>query len=359
MSLFNKAEMKSSYLKMGLYGPPKAGKSFTSTLVALGTHKEIKSTKPIAFFDTEGGSDYLLGTFKAAGVELVTVKSRSFADLVAAVREAETTCDILIVDSVTHVWKELMDAYQKKRGLDYIRMDDWNIIKKEWSVFTDLYLNSKLHMIVCGRAQDIWEESVNEQGKKEKSVVGSKMATEKNLSYEPSLLVEMERIQDPKTGFLTPRAWVIGDRFPDSGLSGKVFDNPTYETFLPHISRLNLGGEHVGIANGHTSEELFTPGADNSRYEYQKKRDIAVEEIKDEVDRRWSGMSVEQKNARIDVLIAVFGTSSKTAIENLAVPKLQEGLARIRSGEFDQVGKADEPVAQNGAHKSTSKKKAA
>jgi len=361
MSLFNKAEMKSSFLKMGLYGPPKAGKSFTSTLVAIGTHKKIKSKKPIAFFDTEGGSDYLIGTFKAAGIELLTVKSRSFADLVAAVREAESTCDILIVDSVTHVWKELMDAYQKKRGLEYIRMDDWNVIKKEWAVFTDLYLNSKLHMIVCGRAQDIWEESVNENGKKEKSVVGSKMATEKNLSYEPSLLVEMERIQDPKTGFLTPRAWIIGDRFPDSGLSGKVFDNPTFETFLPHIERLNLGGEHVGIETGHSSEDLFTPGADNSRYEYIKQRDIAVEELKDEIDRRWSGMSVEQKNARHDVCVALVGTSSKTAIENLPLPKLQEALKRLRSGEFDHIGKTDSDVKPetNGAAKTTTKKKAA
>lgn len=351
MNLFNKAEMKSSYLKMGLYGPPKAGKSYTTTLVALGTHKEIKSTKPIAYFDTEGGSDYLIGTYKAAGVELVTVKSRSFADLIAAVREAEGTYDILIVDSVTHVWKELMDAYKKKRGLEYIRMDDWNIIKTEWAVFTDLYLNSKLHMLVCGRAQDIWEESINENGKKEKSVVGSKMATEKNLSYEPSLLVEMERVQDPKTGFLTPRAWVIGDRFPDSGLSGKVFDNPTYETFLPHIKRLNLGGEHVGIPTDRSSEDLFTPGADNSRYEYQKKRDIAIENLHNEIERRWSGMSVDQKNARLDVLTALFGTASKTAIENLQLHILEKGLERLRSGEFDNVGKTEEaPAKTNGAH---------
>jgi hypothetical protein len=359
MSLFKPAEEKPSFLKMGIYGPPKSGKSYTSTLIAKDLHKEIKSTKPVAYFDTEGGSDYLLGTYKAAGIELLVVKSRSFSDLMEAVREATQTADILIVDSVTHVWKELMDAYKKKRGIDYVQFDDWAIIKKEWEAFTTLFLNCHLHMVVCGRAQDVWEETVNEKGRKEKSVVGSRMATEKNLAYEPSLLVEMERIADPKTGFLTPRAWILGDRFPETGLSGKCFDNPAYETFRPHIERLNLGGNPAGVDVTRSSENLFTPGSSDSRYEYQKQRDIALEEIKDEVDRRWSGMSVEQKNARIDVLVAVFGTSSKTAIENLSVNVLREGLKRIRSGEFDQAGKADEPVDQNGAHKTPSKKKAA
>lgn len=338
MSLFKPAEEQPSFLKMGMYGPPKSGKSYTATLIATHLHQEIKSKKPVAYFDTEGGSDYLIGTYKKFGIELLVVKSRSFADLMESVREATKTVDILIVDSVTHVWKELMDAYKKKRGIDYVQFDDWAIIKKEWEAFTALFLNSHLHMIVCGRAQDVWEDSINEKGRKEKSVVGSRMATEKNLAYEPSLLVEMERIADPKTGFLTPRAWILGDRFPETELSGKCFDNPTYETFRPHIDRLKLGGNPQGVDLNSNSEGLFAPGSDSSRYEYQKKRDIAIEEIKDEVDRRWSGMSVEQKNARIDVLVAVFGTSSKTAIENLSVDKLQAGLARIRSGEFDHFG---------------------
>lgn len=360
MSMFKTAEMKQSYLKMGMYGDPKAGKTYTATLVAVGLHKLIKSKKPVTFFDTETGSEYVLETFKQHGIELQTVKSRSFSDLMAATKEAAEISDILIVDSITHVWKEIAEAYKHKKGVDELIMYDWGPIKEEWNIFTTEYLNSKLHMIVCGRAQDIWEERMNERGKKEKAVVGSKMATEKSLAYEPSLLVEMERVANPTTGFLTPRAWVLGSRFPSDGLSGKCFDNPTFETFLPHIERLNLGGEHVGVDMTRSSEDLFAPGSDTSRYEYQKKRDIAIEEIKDEVDRRWSGMSVEQKNARIDVLIAVFGTSSKTAIENLSVPKLQEGLARIRSGEFDHVGKPDEPQPKaNGAAPKESKRKAA
>jgi hypothetical protein len=349
--------MSQGFLKMGMYGDPKSGKTYTASLIALGLHKRIQSKKPITFFDTETGSEYVLSTlYKPAGVELQSVKSRSFADLMNATKEAGEISDILIVDSVTHVWKELMDAYKSKKGLDYIRMDDWQVLKKEWAAFTDLYLNSKLHIIVCGRAQDVWEDRINERGKVEKAVVGSKMATEKNLAYEPSLLVEMEKVAQPETGFLIPRAWVLGDRF--SQLDGKVFDKPTFETFLPHIDMLNLGGEHVGIDTTRSSEGLFVPDSPDGRYEYQKKRDIALEELADEVSRRWSGQSVEQKNARIDVLKACFGTSSQTAIENLTVNVLQEGLAKIRSGMFEGIGEKESAAEAkaNGSHKETAKK---
>lgn len=351
MSLFKPAVMQQGFLKMGMYGDPKSGKTYTASLVALGLHKLIESKKPITFFDTETGSEYVLSTlYKPAGVELQTVKSRSFADLMAATKEAEQISDILIIDSVTHVWKELMEAYKAKKGLTYIALQDWQVLKKEWAAFTDLYLNCKLHMIVCGRAQDVWEDRTDERGKVEKTVVGSKMATEKNLAYEPSLLVEMEKVAQLNTGFLIPRAWVLGDRF--SVLDGKCFDKPTFETFLPHIQMLNLGGEHSGIDMSRNSEDLFVPDSPNSRSEYMKKKDIALEELKDEIDRRWSGMSVEQKNARIDILQALFGTSSKTAIEDLSLDVLLNGLKRLRSGEFEHLG---EEHKGNGAPKAPAK----
>lgn len=358
MSLFKPAEMKQGFLKMGVYGGPGAGKSYTASLVAVGLHSLIKSKKPVTFFDTETGSEYVLPViFKPAKVDLQTVKSRSFVDMVAALKEAQAISDILIVDSITHVWKELMEAYKKKKNLDYVEFQDWAIIKKEWEAFTEAYLNCPMHVIVCGRAQDMWEYETNDRGKKELVKSGTRMATEKNLAYEPSLLVEMEKVIQPNTDQWTPRAWVLKDRF--ATLDGKVFDRPGFETFLPHIQMLNLGGEHIGIDVSRNSEGLFVPDSSSSRSEYMKKKDIALEEIKDEIDRRWGGMSVEQKNARIDVLKAVFNTSSKTAIEALPLDALIRGLERLRSGEFDSIGQpAEQPkVKANGAKES--KRKAA
>lgn len=348
MSLFKVTEMKQGFLKMGMYGDPKSGKTYTASLVALGLHKLIKSEKPITFFDTETGSEYVLPTlFKPAGVELQSIKARSFAELMAATKEAAEISDILIVDSVTHIWKELMDAYKAKKQIDRIELQDWQVLKKEWSAFTDLYLNCKLHMIVCGRSQDTWDYEMNDRGKRELTKTGTKMATEKNLAYEPSLLVEMEKVSEKETGFLIPRAWVLGDRF--SQLDGKCFDKPTFETFLPYIKMLNLGGEHVGIDTERSSEALFHPDSSDSRYEYGRKKDIAVENLHNEIDRKWSGSSVDSKNARFDVLNALFGTTSQTAIENMPLNILDKALERLRAGEFNSVGKTEEVPKDNGA----------
>lgn len=332
MSLFKPAEMKQSYLKMGIYGNAKSGKTYTSSLIAVGLHKLIKSTKPVAFFDTETGSEYVLPTlYQPANIPLISIKSRSFSDLREALKEAEKISNILIIDSITHVWLEIQNAYKKKNKIDYVEFQDWAPIKAEWAAFTTDYLNSNLHVIVCGRAQDIWEESVDSKGRKEKNVVGTKMATEKGLSYEPSLLVEMEKEFDPKTGFITPRAWVMGDRF--TKLDGKCFDKPTFKTFLPHIEMLNLGGQHEGIDETRNSESLFTPGNRDSRVEYAKTRDIFLEEIKAEMDLRFPGMGTNEKNFRNEVLMELFGTYSKTAIDGLKIEQLEEALKKLRTEE--------------------------
>lgn len=355
MSLFKPAEQQQSYIKAGFYGEGGSGKTWTMSLLAIGLHKYIKSTKPVTFFDTETGSEYVLPKlFKPAAISLLSVKSRSFTDLMAALEEAKQASDILIIDSITHVWLELQEAYKKSHNIQRIEFQDWSILKPEWNRFTTEFLNSPMHIMVGGRSRDEYEFVMNDRGKKELNKTGTRMATEKNLSYEPSLLVEMEKVIEPKTGFWIPRAWVLKDRFGE--IDGKCFDKPTFETFLPHISDLNLGGQHVGIDTSRSSEALFGEDTNESRYEYQKQRDIALEEIKDEIDRRWPGMTTDQKLARIDVLTAVFGTSSKTAIENMSLAELKKGLARIRSGEFDQIGQDHET---NGKPKEPKKAKAA
>ena len=71
------------------------------------------------------------------------------------------------------------------------------------------------------------------------------MAAEKETGYEPSLLIEMEKVFNEVRGKYVRRATVIKDRF--SQIDSKQFENPKFESFLPHIKMLNLGGEHVGV----------------------------------------------------------------------------------------------------------------
>ena len=327
MSLLQETKMTQAFLKMGVYGDAKSGKTFTASLIAIGLHKLIKSQKPIAFFDTETGSEYVLPTlYQPDGIKLISCKSRSFADLLTVHKEcASGMADILIVDSISHVWAEIQKAYKLKNNTTYIEMQDWAPIKENWAAFTDDYLNSKLHIIVCGRSKDMYEQQINDKGKAQQVVVGTRMATEKNLAYEPSLLIEMEKVLDKKTGFITPRAWVLGDRF--SKIDGKVFDKPTFETFLPHISMLNIGGDHAGVnVSSDASQNLFSVDNDQNRYEYNKKKAIAIEKIEAEMDLRYPSRTDAGKTKRLAVCKEIFGTYSKAEIEAMRLETLLEKL---------------------------------
>lgn len=328
-TLLQEAKMLQAFLKAGIYGDAKSGKSYTASLIAIGLHKLINSQKPIAYFDTETGSEYLLPTlYQPAGIKLISYKSRSFSDLLTVYKEAVGgMAEILIIDSISHVWAEIQRAYKQKYNTTYIEMQDWQPIKENWGAFTDEYLNAKLHVIVCGRSKEMYEQQINDKGKAQQVVVGTRMATEKNLAYEPSLLVEMEKVLDKHTGFITPRAWILGDRF--SQIDGKVFDKPTFNTFMPHIGMLNIGGEHQGVDVSSSSKNLFNDDNDNNRYEYNKKKAIALEKIEAEMDLRFPSRTDAGKQKRLNVCKEIFGTFSKVEIEAMRLETLLEKLTLL------------------------------
>lgn len=330
MSLLKPSTLKQSFLKMGIYGNAKAGKTYTASLIAIGLHKKIHSKKPVAFYDSETGSEYVLPTlFKPAGIDMISVKSRSFADLREVLKECEQgAAEILIIDSITACWLEIQKAYKQQKKLSYIQLQDWAAIKEEWAQMTTEYLNSPLHIIVCGRAQDIWTETTDQQGRKEKSVTGTKMHVEKGLAYEPSLLVELEKEINPTTGFLTTRAWIIGDRFDK--IDGKCFDNPTFETFLPHIEQLNLGGKHEGVDVSRTSDNLFSSDDGQALSEIRRKQAIYTEQIEGVLTAAYPGRSSEETKKKLELLNLAFNSYSWQDIQNRPVNVLMAGLEIIK-----------------------------
>lgn len=342
MGLLQPAKNEAAYLKMGIYGTAGSGKTWTSALVAIGLSQRVKDGRPVAFFDTEAGSDYVLPLFNEAGVELLSVKTRAFSDLLDFVKEASGTCSVAIVDSITHVWDELRDAYERKLDrTDGLEIWDWAPIKREWRQFTDAYLNSPLHMIVCGRAGDVYERVWNEQRKKfEVAVTDTKMRTEKELAYEPSLLVELERVslrkmkgEDKRPGSKQKgwihRAVVVKDR--TGVLNAASIDNPTFESFRPVVDRLNIGGTHRGIDTSRDSQDLFS-SPDRSMNDRMRRLHIVLEEINETLTLGGlDGTAQETKKKRVETMKRIFGTSSKTAIENMKLEALQDGLKGLRA----------------------------
>jgi hypothetical protein len=347
MELLQLAKPENAFLKMGIYGEAGSGKSFTSALVAIGLYNYIKTKKPIGWADTETGSDFLIPQFQKNKISLVVAKTRAFVDLLGIVDEAQKTCSILIIDSITHFWNDLVDSYLKKNSLTRISLPHWQILKKTWREFTSRYINSKIHIILAGRSADKWEEVEEEDGAKELRKVGTKMRAEVEISYEPSLLVEMElrQLSPHAGGTVVHRAYVQKDRF--DAINGMHFDNPGFDAFLPHVQLLNLGGEHKAVEQGRDSQGVFE---DNNIGERKFiKREILIEKIENEIKKLHPGQTGDEKTARIALFEEIFGTNSWTEISRLLPQeKLQAGLAILKGKNLPESEKESKPKTKGG-----------
>ena len=360
MSLLQPAKPEMAYLKLGIYGEAGSGKSYTSSLIAIGLAKMLRSTKPVGFVDTETGSDFLIPMFEREGVGMVRTKTRAFADLLTIVDEAQGACDVLIIDSITHFWNELQEAWCKKMNAKRVSLKGWQELKPTWREFTSRFISSPLHIIVCGRSADKWEEEIDPtDGAKELKKVGTKMRAETEMAYEPSLLVEMEAVQiNPRIGGkLVHRAYVRKDRF--DVINGQQFDNPVLDAFMPHIALLNLGGEHKAIEPGRNSTDMF----DRTDIGEMKsvKRDIALEKITSLMLDLYPSQSEADKTGKRTLLKEIFGTTSWTEISRLfSIDKLDEGIKNLELLVLKaNEPKAVEPQAASGSGNGKSKTKGA
>lgn len=318
-ALFRKAEITSAYLKMGLMGFTGSGKTHTAALTAIGLAQMARelnlayANKPAFFLDTETGSDWVKPQFDKAGIEVFTAKTRSFSDLLAAVKEAEANSCLLLIDSITHFWREITETYMRAKKRTRLQFEDWNYLKTEWGKFSDAFVNSNLHVLMCGRAGFEYDYTTDDEtGKKQLEKTGIKMKAESEMGYEPSLLVLMEREMDMEKMIVRHTARVLKDR--STLLDGRDFHNPTFVSFLPHIQCLNLGGRQMGVDTSRTSEHLITP--DKKDWNPVQRR-IAVDEIQSLLVLHIPGQAAADKKRKIELIRKHFNNASWTEIEEV------------------------------------------
>lgn len=340
--MLKKATNRMAYAKVGIYGDAGSGKTVTASKLAIGLHKQIGSTKPIVFFDTEPAASFVAPLFERAGIELLVAdESRALSDLMSFMDEAEGVSDIAIIDSISHVWRDAQDSFIKKindirrskaeqngwkfKPINQIEFQDWRHIKGEWAKFTDRYLSCKMHCFVLGRAGTIYEYQDNERsGKKELISTGTKMATEKELGYEPSLLVEMSKIVGKDTPLIN-RAFIEKDRNVSNPLTGRCFDFPDFQHFKQHFDFYNIGGDHFSSMDAKDSRDLYEEtGEDSFSYE-KRQREIECEEIKSLfIKHGLDGQSADIKKSRNEIMLQVFKTGSWTKVENMDSKRIRE-----------------------------------
>lgn len=148
------------------------------------------------------------------------------------------------------------------------------------------------------------------------------MATEKELGYEPSLLIEM--VKHRENGKITNRALVEKDRYnylngdeidftPHKGVDMKNILS-VFEKVKPHFQHLNLAGKHFDSLNEANSQDMYPDLEHDEWPSEQRSRTIISEEIQGEILKYYPGQTVEEKKTKADLLETFFNSRSWTKI---------------------------------------------
>lgn len=338
-NLFKKLENNRPFLKMAFEGFAGDGKTYTATKVAIGIHKLIGSKKPIALFDTEKAFKALKPQFDEAGIEaIVNDEHRSLAALNQAIKWCEEGgADILVIDSITHVWEEFLRAYLNrpdKHGnaiqRNRLEFQDWGVLKPTWKEqFSTPFVMAKCHIIFTGRAGFEYTDERNEEtGKREIFKSGIKMKAETETAFEPDILVLMQKVSDLISAekSIHREATVVKDR--TTQIDGKTFKNPSFEDFYPAIKIL-LDGTIRDLVGG-TIPDTFQE-FENKYSQAGKDREVLLAEIDGAFQLMGvAGTGANDKQIKVWIINQVFGVNSLEGVSKLSNGKIKPGLEILK-----------------------------
>lgn len=325
---------------MGLEGFAGGGKSLTASQIAIGIHKLIKSTKPIAVIDTEAGIKSLTDLFDAEGIEVqIEEEERSLTFLSQTITKCEQGfADILIVESITTIWEEFKLSYMrsKRRNNNFLEFQDWNILKPKWrQEFSEKFVRAGCHIIFTGRAGYEYGDTLNEDtGKREIYKTGIKMKSEAETAFEPDMVVLMQSAQETlsdKKKFWN-EAVVIKDR--SRVLNGQTFrynqgdEKKVFNDFYPAIKKFLDG----------TLKELHGPTMPDSFAEFEskyselgKERAIMIAEIEGCFELMGFGNGADDKQKKTWILNQIYGVNSIEGLAKKNNTTLRQGLEILKN----------------------------
>lgn len=245
MAGFRKAKAEQAAIKMGMYGPPGSGKTFTALLCAEGLANQAK--RRIAFVDTERGTDFYCKPVPERkahpdAFDFDALYTRSLTETLDAVRSIKPSeyC-VVVIDSITHLWEAARAAYDgKETKVGTIPFHAWGKIKKPYKALMNYLLSCPLHVFILGRQSN---EFAEDEDTGETKQIGVKMKAEGETPYEPHILLRLECEKD-KTGSGVIKAFAEKDR--TGVLAGKTIFWPGFKNLIGPILPL-LGANQAKI----------------------------------------------------------------------------------------------------------------
>jgi len=113
--------------------------------------------------------------------------------------------------------------------------------------------------------------------------------------------------------------------WPDRGAYKPGDFQKVGDCFKPYFDFLNIGGEHVAFDATRTSQRLVDDAGRRDFFQQQRRREIASEEIKGALGCVWSAATGKDAAVKTEVINALFGTHSWTAVEKLPPDILEDG----------------------------------
>lgn len=182
---FKPASKSAARLRLALFGPSGSGKTFTALRLAEGLGGKV------AVIDTERGSaSKYADRFRFDVLEL---PSFGIDVYVEAIRAA-AGYDVLIIDSLTHAWHQLLDDVEKLARAKFAgnTWSAWSQGTPKQRGLVDALLAFDGHVIATMRTKTEWSTATDERTGKSKPVrVGLAPEQGKGIEYEFDLLGEL------------------------------------------------------------------------------------------------------------------------------------------------------------------------
>ena len=186
--MFTKATKEAARLRAAVFGPSGAGKTFTSLRLAAGIGGRI------ALIDSERRTASKYADRFEFDVADLGSGQHSIENYVRAIRAAaEAGYNVLIIDSLTHAWQELLaevDAIAKAKyhGNTW---SAWSVGTPKQRALVDSILDYPGHVIATMRSKTEWTTEKDRNGKDKPVRIGLTPEQGKGIEYEFDMLFEL------------------------------------------------------------------------------------------------------------------------------------------------------------------------
>ncbi|MDC1365076.1 ATP-binding protein [Algibacter sp.] len=180
------SERKQAKIKMALQGSSGCGKSLSALLLAKGLTND--NLDKVAVIDTENGSADLYAHLGNYNVLLLQppFTPEKFIEAIEVCEKAGM--EVIILDSISQVWDELLDYHSKLPGNSFA---NWSKVTPRQKAFINKILQAEAHVIATMRTK---QDYVLQQkdGKYIPEKVGLKAVQRDDVSYEFTIVFDID-----------------------------------------------------------------------------------------------------------------------------------------------------------------------